>query len=116
VGSLLEVGGDPGLDGPGEQAARPSSRDVGQGIVTRTRWTADRQGSRLIPGGVHLGHFGGLVVLRFTKGAPASSSPDPQLSVIAHVEELQDGKPAAMAFLLRSNASSFAAYDEHGQI
>jgi hypothetical protein len=49
-------------------------------VVTVSRWPHDRWGCRLLHGGVLLGHFGRLVVWRFTKGTPPSSTRRPQLS------------------------------------
>src|SRR5262249_27442794 len=97
VGPLVEVGGDLGLDGLGEQGAGPPAQDVGQGVVARGRWPGDGDGCRLIHGGVLLGHFGRLVVWRFTKGTPPSSTPHPQLPVIARRRVRVGRSPALLA-------------------
>ena len=83
VGVGVDPGGDLGLDGLGQQPPGPVPEEVGQDVLGAGRWPGDRQGSRLIHGGVLLGHFGRLVVLRFTKGTPPKSNRHPQLPVIA---------------------------------
>src|SRR6185437_8060616 len=85
MGMGVDPGGDLRLDGLGQQPPGPLPEEISQGVLGVGRWPGDRQGSRLSHGGVLLGHFGRLVVSRFTKGTPPKSNLHPQLPVIALV-------------------------------
>lgn len=105
-GLVLEVsvrfdpGGDFGLVGLGEEPPGPVSQEVGQDVSATGHWPGDRQGCRLIHGGVLPDHFGRLVVLRFTKGTPPSSNRHPTLSVIAHEHRAPVTSPVITATLI----------------
>jgi site-specific DNA recombinase len=83
VGMPIDPIGDLGLDGLGQELAGSAPKEFGQDVLAPGRWPGDREGCRLIHGGVLLGHFGRLVVSRFTKGTPPKSNLHPQLPVIA---------------------------------
>ena len=72
-----------GRNGLGEKPAGRVAEELGQDVSGIARWPADRQRSGLFHGGVLLGDFGRLVVLRSTKGTPPKSNRRPQLPVIA---------------------------------
>ncbi|WZP01040.1 caspase family protein [Isosphaeraceae bacterium EP7] len=79
----VDPGEDLGLDGLGQETSGAVPQEVGQDVLDAGHWPGDWEGCRLFHGGVLLGHFGRLVVLRFTKGTPPKSDRHPQLPVIA---------------------------------
>ena len=83
MGMVVDPGGDLGLDGLGQEPPGPVPEEIGRGVLGAGRWPGDRQGGRLLHGGVLLDHFGRMVVLRFAKGTPPKSNRHPQLPVIA---------------------------------
>jgi hypothetical protein len=77
VSIVVDPSGDLGLDGLGQEPPDTVAEEGGQDVTGAGRWLDDWHGSRRIHDSVLLGHFGRLVVLRFTNGMPPKSNRHP---------------------------------------